>query len=47
LRETDTAAAAPFDPVEYLGDAGSLGQSCELAGEVLLERLAPLLGATL
>jgi hypothetical protein len=47
LRESDAAAAASFDPVEHVGDARSLGQSCELAGEVLLERLAPLLGAAL
>jgi hypothetical protein len=45
LRESDAGAAAPFDPVEHLGLAGSLSQSRELAGEVLLERLSPLLGA--
>jgi hypothetical protein len=37
LGEADATTAPSFDPIEHFGDAGSFGQSGELASEVLLE----------
>jgi hypothetical protein len=47
LREPNRSALTPFDPVQHLIEAGTLRKAPELTRQILLERLATSLGATL
>jgi hypothetical protein len=47
LGEADSTAATSFDPVEDVGEGWPFGETGQLAGEILLEGLAALLGAML
>jgi hypothetical protein len=47
LREPDTTSPTLFNSIQHFVEAWSLGQAFQFAREVLLQRLAPLLGAIL
>jgi hypothetical protein len=47
LSEADPATAVPLDSVKHVVQARPRGQASQFSSKVLLQRLPPLLGATL